>query len=105
MSTKEKIERGVALKAVGNDYFKKKDYRNAMKSYHKALLHVKGLIDQPFLIGMESIVKDIADEDKETIFQVQFSCYNNLAGSLKLIFSLFEMSPLNTLRPVSILII
>ncbi|CAH3140589.1 unnamed protein product [Pocillopora meandrina] len=82
LSTKEKIERGVTLKVEGNEYFKKKDYRDAMKSYHKALLHVKGLIDRPFVFGLDSAGRDISEEDKEQIYQVQFSCYNNLAACL-----------------------
>ena len=94
LSTKEKIERGVTLKVEGNEYFKKKDYRDAMKSYHKALLHVKGLIDRPFVFGLDSAGRDISEEDKEKIYQVQFSCYNNLAGSLRKIFFCLECSPL-----------
>ena len=90
LSTKEKIEQGIALKVEGNEYFKKKEYRNAMKSYHKALLHVKGLVDQPSLFGMDSFEKDISDEDKEQIYQVQFSCYNNLAGIFKKFVSCVE---------------
>ena len=80
---KERIEQGKGLKTQGNEYFKKKEYRNAMKSYHKALLHVKGLVDQPTFPGMDSLEKDISDEDRQEIYQVQFSCYNNLAGKLK----------------------
>ena len=94
LSTKEKIERGVTLKVEGNEYFKKKDYRDAMKSYHKALLHVKGLIDRPFVFGLDSAGRDISEEDKEKIYQVQFSCYNNLAGSLRKIFFCLECFPL-----------
>ena len=86
VGTKEKIQQGAALKAEGNEYFKKKEYRNAMKCYHKALLHVKGLVDQPTfagLTGVEFFEKEISDDDKEEIYQVQFSCYNNLAGKHK----------------------
>lgn len=86
VSAKKRIQQGASLKAEGNEYFKKKEYRNAMKCYHKALLHVKGLVDQPTfasMIGVDSFEKDISDDDKEEIYQVQFSCYNNLAGKHK----------------------
>ncbi|XP_020623590.1 tetratricopeptide repeat protein 9C-like [Orbicella faveolata] len=85
VGAKERIQQGAALKAEGNEYFKKKEYRNAMKCYHKALLHVRGLVDQPTftgMTGMDSFEKEISDEDKEEIYQVQFSCYNNLAACL-----------------------
>lgn len=83
VGAKEKIQRAAVLKAKGNEYFKKKEYRNAMKCYHKALLHVKGLVDQPtfaVITGVDFFEKEISDDDKEEIYQVQFSCYNNLAG-------------------------
>lgn len=83
VSAKERIQQGVTLKAEGNEFFKKKEYRNAMKCYHKALLHVKGLVDQPNLPGLDSYEQDIHDDDKQEIYQVQFSCYNNLAGKLE----------------------
>jgi len=82
LSVEEKVGLGIALKEKGNEYFKKQEYRNAMKNYHKALLHVKGLIDQPSLPGNEMNEKDISDEVKNNIYQIQFSCYNNLAACL-----------------------
>lgn len=84
LSAEERVELGIALKEKGNEYFKKQEYRNAMKSYHKALLHVKGLVDQPTLPGIEAGDKDISDEVKNSIYQVQFGCYNNLAGKFKI---------------------
>ena len=86
VSVAEKIQQGLVLKAEGNEYFKKQEYRNAMKCYHKALLHVKGLVDRPTL-GLDSLEQDISDDDKHGICQVQFSCYNNLAGKTKEFFA------------------
>ena len=89
VGAKEKIQQAAALKVEGNEHFKKKEYRNAMKCYHKALLHVKGLVDQPTfagivgITGLASFEKEISDDNKEDIYQVQFSCYNNLAGKFK----------------------
>ncbi|KAL9953980.1 hypothetical protein ACROYT_G041465 [Oculina patagonica] len=82
VSAQERIQQGIVLKAEGNEYFKKKEYRNAMKCYHKALLHVKGLVDRPNLPGLDSYEQDLSDVDKQEIYQVQFSCYNNLAACL-----------------------
>jgi len=101
VGAKEKIEQGAALKAEGNEYFKKKEYRNAMKCYHKALLHVKGLVDQPIfsgMTGMDSFEKQISDDEKEEIYQVQFGCYNNLAGNLKGIFVYVEYLSLSVVE-------
>ena len=101
VGAKEKIQQGAALKAEGNEYFKKNEYRNAMKCYHKALLHVKGLVDQPTfagLIGVDSLEKNISDDDKEEIYQVQFSCYNNLAGKLKGFFHYAEYRSLSAVK-------
>ena len=80
LSPEERVGLGIALKEKGNDFFKKQEYRNAMKSYHKALLHVKGIIDQPSFPGIGPVDEDVSDEVKNNIQQIQFGCYNNLAG-------------------------
>ena len=101
VGAKEKIQQGAALKVEGNEYFKKKEYRNAMKCYHKALLHVKGLVDQPTfsgLTGLDSFEKEISDDEKEEIYQVQCSCYNNLAGKLTEIFVYAEYLSLSAVK-------
>ena len=99
VDAKKRIQQGVALKAEGNDYFKKKEYRNAMKCYHKALLHVRGLVDQPtFLDDMDSFEKEISDDDEEEVYQVQFSCYNNLAGKLMRFFVYTEYRCLSAVK-------
>ncbi|CAH3197422.1 unnamed protein product [Porites evermanni] len=82
LSIEERLETGMALKEKGNEYFKKQEYRNAMKNYHKALLYVKGIIDRPNLPGLEASEEDVSDEAKNSIHKVQFSCYNNLAACL-----------------------
>ena len=85
LSIEERLETGMALKEKGNEYFKKQEYRNAMKSYHKALLYVKGIIDRPNLPGLEASEEDVSDEAKNNIHKVQFSCYNNLAGKISIL--------------------
>ena len=93
LSFKEKLERGTALKEEGNEFFKQKQYRNAMKKYHRALLHVLGLADQPpFLQQYQANLEVVNEEQKEEVHQIQFSCYNNLAGSLNKFFS-FDIYP------------
>ena len=84
LSIEERVETGMALKEKGNGYFKKQEYRNAMKSYHKALLYVKGITDRPNLPGIEAS-DDISDEAENNIHEVQFSCYNNLAGKISIL--------------------
>lgn len=68
LSIKEKIEWGVIFKVEGNEYFKKKDYRDVMKSYYKVLLYVKGFIDWLFVFGLDLVGRDIFEEDKEKIY-------------------------------------
>ena len=80
LTPEERVELAKALKEIGNDHFKKQEYRKAMKNYHKALLHVKGLIDPPKFPGIV-LSDEISDELKNCIYQIQFSCYNNLAGT------------------------
>lgn len=82
----EKIEKAFALRNEGNERFKAEDYRDAMKKYHFALLHVKGLLDRSATLqalgadSSEYKCEDVSDEKKQQIKEVEFLCYNNLAG-------------------------
>ena len=82
LSVEEIVERGAALKNEGNECFKKHEYRKAMKYYHKTLLHVKGVIDLPTISDLDHEKMRVSDELRERIQQIQFSCYNNLAGKI-----------------------
>ena len=79
LSSYEKLQEALSLKEEGNGYFKQKDYKNAMKKYHRSLLYVKGLTNQPAVFGSKSR-EDISEELKVEIERVMCSVYNNLAG-------------------------
>lgn len=81
LTKQEKLETAVVLKDEGNAYYKQKDYRNAMKKYHRALLYVKGLHTQhPFAGLMESDDNEMSDDLKQKVQQTESTCHNNLAG-------------------------
>ena len=82
----EKIEKALALKNEGNEYFKANDTQTAIRKYHNALMFVKGL-DSRFAtlqsIGADNAGlgnEDISEEERKKIKELQFTCYNNLAG-------------------------
>ena len=77
-SKEEKVALALEIKGQGNDFFKAGDYRMAMKRYHSSLLHVKGIEDR---VTEEGISKDeVSSKLKKDIEQLQFGCFNNLAG-------------------------
>ena len=83
MTTDEKLQKAQSLKDEGNEFFKQKDYKNAMKKYHRALLHVKGLTDQPEMLGILPREDNISEELKAIIEKITCSIYNNLSGKYK----------------------
>ncbi|XP_031554606.1 tetratricopeptide repeat protein 9C-like [Actinia tenebrosa] len=80
----EKLEQARILKDEGNAFYKQKDYKNAMKKYHQALMYVKGLFDQVPFQGMFLPETRFPDEEtaifKEKAQQIELSCFNNLAA-------------------------
>lgn len=85
LTKQEKLDKGNALKDEGNAFYKQKDYKNAMKKYHRALLYVKGLNQKhPFsaILNIPNGDSEMSEEFKEKIQQTESSCYNNLAGNV-----------------------
>ena len=88
----EKIAKSIEIKNEGNEKFKAMDYQGAIRKYHNALLYVKGLGDRSQTLqalggGTEdhhAANPEITEEDKKKIKDLQFMCYNNLAGQKKL---------------------
>lgn len=81
----EKLEKAISLKNEGNCFYKIKDYRNAMKKYHRAILYVKGLNkQQPFenLLDAGNGEREMSEEFKQKAQETESSCYNNLAGTV-----------------------
>ena len=88
LTTEEKVEKAFALKNEGNEHFKANDVQSAIRKYHNALLYVKGLANRFATLqslgtgfsGSEN--EDISEESKRKIKELQFLCYNNLAGTV-----------------------
>ena len=81
LTVQEKICCAVELKNEGNEFFKKQQFRDAMKKYHRAILHVKGLGDELALKFAVQGSENISEEDKLKIDEIMCSCCNNLAGN------------------------
>ena len=73
----ERIEKAENYKAEGNDFFKKEEYKSAIKKYHYALLYLKGIGEKHPITGEQKI---LTDEWKMRHSEIKFGCYNNLAG-------------------------
>ncbi|XP_065056368.1 tetratricopeptide repeat protein 9C-like [Rhopilema esculentum] len=85
----EKVEKALGLKSEGNEHFKNKDYKSAIRKYHNALLYVKGLLDraktyQSLGTALPEVTMQSppSDELEEKIKELQLTCYNNLAACL-----------------------
>ena len=81
LTLEDKIDHSSALKEEGNALFKQKDLKKAMKKYHTSLMYVRGLVDRPSLLQHTPSAEMANEEQKERIHQIEFSIYNNLAGS------------------------
>ena len=86
LTPNDKIEKAFDMKNEGNSLFKAQNIQGAIKKYHSALLYVKGLFDRKGILrGLGADCSDTSDEDdtdvnRKKIKELQFLCYNNLAG-------------------------
>ena len=74
----ERIVKAENYKAEGNEFFKKEEYKAAVKRYHFALLYAKGIGEKHPITGDQNI---LTDEWNKRLAEVKFSTYNNLAGA------------------------
>ncbi|KAL3872619.1 hypothetical protein ACJMK2_035834 [Sinanodonta woodiana] len=88
----ELFEKAQEYKSEGNDLYKEKNYRQAIKKYHRALLHLRG-IGQMKSSGLTSFApeesiqqlgfsKELPPETQREAISLQADCYNNLAACL-----------------------
>ena len=88
LTTEEKVEKAFALKNDGNELFKANDVQSAIRKYHNALLYVKGLVSRSATLqslgaGFPGTgIEDVSEETKIKINELEFLCYNNLAGTV-----------------------
>ena len=90
----KKLEKAIQFKQEGNDAYKTKNYIQAIKKYHRALLYLKGIGQSPGLGKMESLFNGdlglgTGDANRQCavdpkmmaqVVDLKTDCYNNLAG-------------------------
>jgi len=78
----EKLVKATEYKLAGNDFFKEKNYKKAIRNYHRALMYVKGIevdgLPHPLRKIKVNIDQSILDQNKK----LKMNCYNNLAACL-----------------------
>ena len=77
---KQRLEQGENYKAEGNESFRQKEYRKAIKKYHFALLQVKDLAMKMSPLGLVPDDGTCNQSEKERGVEISRGCYNNLAG-------------------------
>lgn len=77
-----RLDRAKALKQEGNEQFRAKEWKAAVKKYHHALMFCKGITDKlDFIPGMAAAggVKPSEEEEREAT-ELTMAVTNNLAG-------------------------
>lgn len=86
----DKLKQALIFKDEGNEFYKAKDYKKALRKYHNAVLYMKGIDNDlhgmPAFLQSESVDpnsdKRISDELEEDCIKANVSIYNNLAACL-----------------------
>ncbi|KAJ2079848.1 hypothetical protein H4R24_003505 [Coemansia sp. RSA 988] len=81
MSTEseEKRAKGLEFKNVGNQHFKASEFQQALKQYYYALLHLRGLNDNPLALSKAKDPEDIKEEDLTEHDKEISNLYSNMA--------------------------
>ncbi|XP_064602899.1 tetratricopeptide repeat protein 9C-like [Liolophura sinensis] len=89
LSVSDKLAEAQKLKAIGNEKYKSKLFKQAIGSYHRALLYLRGVCQTTGsklggFIGMlmETNNPDISPEMQADVTALQLDCYNNLAACI-----------------------
>jgi len=86
----EKLEKSLAFKDEGNNFYKAKEYKKAMRKYHNAILYLKGIDNDlhgtPAFLQSASVdpnsEKKITEEMEQECIKANISVYNNLAACI-----------------------
>lgn len=79
------IEEATKLKAEGNELFKQKEYRKAIRKYRTVFAYVNGLLDSNHELaryvhsGDGSDTGFVTEDQNKSISNLKVSCYSNLA--------------------------
>ena len=80
-----RLARADALRVVGNQFFKKQEWRKAIQKYHQAKMFCKGIADTPdFIPRLELAAGRLkpTEEEKKEVTDIMVTVTNNLAGDL-----------------------
>ena len=77
-----RLDKARALKKEGNDFFREKEWRKAVRKYHYVLMYCKGICDKlDFIPGLASAGKlKPTEEQKRDATDIMMAVSNNLAG-------------------------
>lgn len=86
----EKLDKSLAFKDEGNDLYKAKEYKKAMRKYHNAIMYLKGIDNDlhgtPAFLQTSSVdpnsEKKITEEMEKECIKTNISVYNNLAACI-----------------------
>ena len=62
---------------MGNENFKKQQFKEALRAYHKAILHLAGVIDKSSSVAMYS-TKVASEEVASKVNNLKFSIFGNM---------------------------
>ncbi|KAJ2614544.1 hypothetical protein H4S08_001661 [Coemansia sp. RSA 1365] len=78
-ATEEKRAKGFEFKNAGNNHFKAGEFEQALKQYYYALLHLRGLNDNPMGLSMAKDPQDMKEEDVTEHNKELSNIYSNMA--------------------------
>ena len=79
----EKLEKSLAFKDEGNNLYKAKEYKKAMRKYHNAILYLKGINNDLHGSSVDpNSEKKITEEMEQECIKASISVYNNLAACI-----------------------
>ncbi|XP_042201180.1 tetratricopeptide repeat protein 9C [Callorhinchus milii] len=81
-TVEERLQRAVGYKAEGNEHYKARRLSQAIRRYHWALLHLRGVDPNasPPLPAIGTPTVQLSPQQSELLYSTQCDCYNNLAA-------------------------
>ena len=80
----DKIAKAQQLKEEGNKFFKKREWKNAIRKYHHGLMYVRGIIERYEVPGLQNVMRTKPTPEETAMAEkITTTLSNNLAGSSK----------------------
>ena len=89
-----RLDKAKALKQEGNDFFRAKEWKKAVRKYHHTLMYCKGITDKlDFIPGLAAAggIKPNKEEESEAT-ELTLAVTNNLAGMIVALHTHFFMA-------------